>query len=227
MMKISDSLSEVGGMNQEGIFEGAFVNSWDIGNLVSDFFMFRLSSEGEGCGCSTVFEGLKRKNEEAAAVDLIDAYSNEFDRQRLLGKIMYAETDGLKVNEILKRCLLRYLKDEDDRIKSGGKKADPADFPIITVSEIETLQPLTSECKINDLQSLELLEQKVLPLETDNPDAHDSMWEILKVVHGIEATQNEMRGLREETGDEEMGEWEGRSVVMRALAWCDFISVGM
>lgn len=47
-------------MNQEGIFEGAFVNSWDIGNLVSDFFMFRLSSEGEGCGCSTVFEGESR-----------------------------------------------------------------------------------------------------------------------------------------------------------------------
>jgi len=56
MIEIAEKLEKVGGMDQTGIFEGAFINNWDVGNLVSDYFVARIGVEGEPhmCECRHV-----------------------------------------------------------------------------------------------------------------------------------------------------------------------------
>ena len=73
---------------------------------------------------------------------------------------------------------------------------------------------------------MEAIESSILPDESDDPDAFDSMWELVKVLYGVEATQMGRRQGRDETG-EGWTSFDARSVVVRALCWLDFIGEGV
>jgi hypothetical protein len=73
-------------------------------------------------------------------------------------------------------------------------------------------------------ESLEMLEAS-LPTEDDDIDAFESLWSIVETLHGEEETKLMKDGLREKTG--EWTSFEARSVVVRVLAWKDFVPEGL
>ncbi|GMH62381.1 hypothetical protein TrST_g13768 [Triparma strigata] len=188
--------------------------------------MYRIGDEE--VGCNTKFEGLERVGRGGGGVDEVLAkYGNEFERQNFLRRVMEGEVEGEEVNGVLRGTLRRWNREEEGRVEKGGKKKDREDGIVITEEEISTLKPLSSACGVGDSNSLSTLYSLVLPSESENIDAYESMWDIVKVVYGEEATRNGMKGCREETGEEEWGVFEARSAVVRALAWADWIGVGM
>lgn len=123
MVTIAESLESRGGMTQTDAFDGAFVNNWDVGNLVSDYLLQRLGGEEE-CECNSKFEGLPRAGEVGGEAACPPDLSSEFDRHKFLGSVMAGEAEPAVVNAVLRTCILNRLADSGcERVKMGGFEA--------------------------------------------------------------------------------------------------------
>jgi len=113
MVHVAETLEGQGGMTQDGIFDGSFVNAWDVGNLVADYLVFRTTG-GEGCDCNTNFEGLEPISSPSSPLSVTSSSSppflpidTEFERQRFLGLLLDGETPLQQTHDILRSCLTR------------------------------------------------------------------------------------------------------------------------
>ena len=132
MVAVSEALELMGGMTQTDAFDGAFINNWDVGNLVSDYLMQR--GVGEGCDCNTNYANLPpATNKAGGEVETADL-SSEFDRHKFLSDIMSGEVGWDAANSVLRTCALCRLADSGyERVRMSGR-------------DVTLLEPLGEGC---------------------------------------------------------------------------------
>ena len=77
--------------------------------------------------------------------------------------------------------------------------------------------PLLNSCNAGSPSTLAALEAKSLPTEDDDPDAVESLWELVETVYGKEQTANCRKG--------EDKDFDARALVVRILAWRNFLNL--
>ena len=276
MLSMGSSLESMGGMDGTGVFDGSFVNAWDVANLVSDYFMKRIGADTSSCNAnfpkvqsvteqsesdSGRSEEAEKQSSEGASA--LPETSTEFDRYRILKLIMAGDEDESKgftsgfVNGLLRDCVMRKVKEgegEGEASEGGGnggkgkskrnkRKADLIVRGSFDSNYINSLNPLstTSDGSIcaGDVSHLDFLRHRVLPDEDDDKDGSESMWDIVTLMEGDITTKVERGKIEASFVDEEeaaeegevegeegggrYSDWHARSVVVRVLAWGDFL----
>ncbi|GMH66536.1 hypothetical protein TrRE_jg4752 [Triparma retinervis] len=200
LVYVAEALEAQGGMTQEGIFDGSFVNNWDIGNLVADYLVFRTTG-GEGCSCNT--------------------------RHRFLSLLLDGETPLEQTHGILHFCLSRC---GDPQNKKKRDLVISPDAPIASLSPLASSpgSPGSPPSLVaGDVSDLLFLKKTVLPDPDDDLDGHDSLNDIIKTLHGEESTVSEWKKIPDDPDSTSIATtFEALQIVAKALAWADFISDG-
>ena len=257
LVYIAEALEAQGGMTQEGIFDGSFVNNWDIGNLVADYLVFRISG-GEGCSCNTVFDGLQPLSSSfsSSSSSPVLPVENEFEvrtgiiendndteateiistarfspplrsppqRHRFLSLLLDGETPLEQTHSLLRSYLGRCA---DPNNKKKRDLVLSPDVKIASLSPLATSPDSPPSLVAGDISDLLLLKKTVLPDPDDDLEGHDSLNDIIKTLHGEEATMSEWKKIPDDPDSSSIATtFEARQIVAKALVWADFMSEG-
>jgi hypothetical protein len=102
-MHVAEQLEGQGGMTGDGVFEGSFVNNYDVGNLVAAYLMQRVGAES--ADCNVRFPDLPALERDAAG--RVGSLDDDFARHKFMMQIMDGEVPASNVLEVLGRVLAR------------------------------------------------------------------------------------------------------------------------